>query len=473
MYIMIGRTAEIETMNRLFDSPESEFLAVYGRRRVGKTYLIRETFEGKFSFVHTGLPNVSTKKQIAHFYQSLKNQGLSQRKRPNNWFAAFDLLKSLVESKPEPRKIIFIDELPWMDAQQTDFLSAIESFWNEWACARKDIFFIVCGSASSWMVKKLFRNKGALHNRVTARIRLMPFSLAECELYARDRGLQLTRKDIADCYMALGGIPYYWRNLTRGVSLPQNFDNMFFSESGPLRKEFGELYSSLFKNATSYVKVVTALAKKKIGMSRREISEATGIKESGRLSDILDTLVESGFLHTYRTFGKKKRDCIYQLIDNFTLFHFRFLDGTTSDPHFWTSTINSPMQNTWRGLAFERLCLQHIEQMRSALGIAGVHTETYAWRHTGDDIHPKGTQIDLLLDRSDNVINICEMKYSRGTYSIDATTSEQLSEKAEIFRAVSNTNKAIHITMVTTNGVTNNMYKNTIQSEITLDDLFK
>ena len=322
------------------------------------------------------------------------------------------------------------------------------------------------------MVKKLFRNKGGLHNRVTARIPLNPFSLGVCERYVRERGIEMTRRDIAECYMAIGGIPYYWRHLVRGYSLAQNFNRMFFAEGAPLKNEFHELYASLFRNAPIYMRIVGALAKKKVGMTRDEITDATGMTDSGQVSDALDTLSESGFIRRYRSYGKNKRGGLYQLIDNFTLFHFRFLGNATSDERFWTDTLSSTRQSAWRGLAFERLCLQHLEQIRKALGIAGVHTEAYAWRHVGNDVHPQGVQIDLLLDRADNVINICEMKFAQGPFVIDKATAGELSVKAETFRAVSRTRKAIHLTMVTSEGLVRNAYNNRIQSDITLDDLF-
>ena len=470
---MIGRIEETQLLNRLYYSEESEFVAVYGRRRVGKTYLIRETFDSRFSFIHTGLPCASTRKQLSHFFKSLKDCGHTGRRLPKDWFDAFEMLKSTVSSRVEKRKVVFIDELPWMDSSRSDFLIALEAFWNEWAAPRKDVLFIVCGSASSWIVNKLFKDKGGLHNRITARILLKPFTLHECELYLQSRGIDMTRNDIAECYMAIGGIPYYWRHLARGFSLAQNFDAMFFSDSAPLKGEFAELYASLFKNAPMYMRIVSALATKKVGMTRLEMTQAASLADTGAVSEALATLEESGFIRRYRFFGKKKRESVYQLIDNFTLFHFQFLEDVTMDQHFWTNTISSARQATWRGLAFERLCLQHSNQMRKALGIAGVHTEIYAWRHAGDSVYPKGAQIDLILDRADNVMNICEMKYAKGRYLLDKDTLENLSEKAEVFRTVSKTRKAIHLTMVTSNGLVNNAYANQIQSEITLEDLFK
>ena len=469
---MVGRIKEISELTRLYESTESEFVAVYGRRRVGKTYLVRETFADRFAFHHTGLPNAVKRQQLIHFRKLLIAAGYEGPVLAN-WFEAFEALGRTVDRARDPRKIIFIDELPWMDTAKSDFVMALESFWNEWAAARKDILLIVCGSAAAWMVKNLFRNRGGLHNRVTSRICLQPFTLRECEEFAVQRGLNMGRMDLAECYMALGGIPYYWRYLTRGNSLAQNLDSLCFAPNAPLRSEFNELYSSLFRNAEAYKRVVSSLAKKKVGMMRLELLESTGIGATGKMTEILETLESSGFIRSYRSFGAKKKNTIYQLIDPFTLFHFRFLETPSSDEHFWQSTIATPAQAAWRGLAFERLCLLHLRQIRKALGIDVIHVEAYGWSFRGDDAYPDGVQIDLVLDRADNIINLCEMKYSRSVFAIDKECDGILSRKAATFAGVTKTRKALHQTIVTANGLMRNGYSGRIQSEVTLDDLFR
>ena len=470
---MIGRIAEQNELNRLCDSKESEFVAIYGRRRVGKTYLVREVFEGRFAFVHTGKAEGGMRMQLSHFRKSLEEWGGGRAPPLKSWDDAFDGLKKVLAESGMGRKVVFIDEMPWMDTPRSGFLSALESFWNEWASARRDILLIVCGSAAAWMTKNLFRNRGGLHNRVTARIFLSPFTLGECARYAEDRGLVMGRGEMAECYMVLGGIPYYWRNLQPGMSLAQNIDRLFFRENAPLRGEFGEVFKSLFRNATSYERVVAALARKKTGMTRAEIVAAAGRGLAGSLTDTLETLEASGFVRRYRMPGKRKREGIYQLIDNFTLFHFRFLDGESSDENFWQSTALSPSRAAWRGLAFERLCLQHVRQIRAALGIAGIHVEAYAWSHSPDDVWPEGAQIDLLLDRSDGIVNVCEMKFCSDVFAIDAATEAALMRKLAVFAGVTRTRKAVHLTMVTTFGLLRNAHSGRVQSEVTLDDLFK
>ena len=470
---MIGRLEEQKELNRLYSSKESEFLALYGRRRVGKTYLVRETFEGRFTFCHTGKSDGGLRDQLRHFRKSLEEFSTGRIAVPINWDEAFDSLKRVITSSNEKRKVVFIDELPWMDTPRSRCLSALESFWNEWASARKDVLLIVCGSAASWMVKNLFRNRGGLHNRVTARMCLMPFCLGECEKFAEEQSLSMSRSEIAEAYMVFGGIPYYWRQLRPGKSLPQNIDAMFFRENAPLRGEFDELYKSLFGKAAAYEKVVEVLAEKKAGMTRAEIVSSAGRGLSGILTGILGTLEWSGFIRRYRAVGRRKRDGIYQLIDNFTLFHFRFLRGATSDENFWQSTALSPARATWKGLSFERLCLQHLRQIRAALGISGVHVEAYAWNHVPDDTCPVGAQIDLLLDRSDGVINVCEMKFSSEMYLIDAKAEEDLMRKLTVFSSVTHTRKAVHLTMVTPFGILRNSHSGRVQTEVTLGDLFK
>jgi hypothetical protein len=468
---MIGRIREINELNRLHESGESEFVAIYGRRRVGKTYLVRETFADRFAFYHMGLPKGTKREQLAHFRESLASAGFAGVS-PRDWFAAFRALREVVAASPFRRKIVFLDELPWMDTAKSGFLMALEAFWNEWASARKDILLIVCGSAASWMVKNLFRNRGGMHNRVTSRICLQPFTLAECEAFARDRGLDMSRHDIAECYMALGGIPYYWRYLARGRSLAQNIDRLCFAADAPLKGEFRELYSSLFHDAWTYGRIVAALATKKCGMTRLELLDALGVPATGRLSEALETLEASGFVRSYRSYGATKKNTIYQLLDPFTLFHFRFLDPPSTDECFWSSTSASHAQTVWKGLAFERLCLLHLRQIRKALGVGAIHVEAYGWTFRGNDTYPDGVQIDLVLDRADNVVNVCELKYSRDAFVIDKAYEAALGRKIATFAGVNRLRKAVHLTMVTASGLVHNAHSGRVQSVVTLDDLF-
>lgn len=472
--MLIGREEEKRELLRTLESDSSEFVAVYGRRRVGKTYLIRETFDYSFTFQHTGMANTATKVQLSNFRNSLLEQGAVKVPQLRNWLEAFAALRTLLSSSTDKRKLVFIDELPWMDSPKSDFLSALESFWNGWATSRRDIVLIVCGSATSWIVEKIINNHGGLHNRLTRRIKLNQFSLAECYEYTKSKHLAFNHFQVLETYMIIGGIPFYWNFIEKGLSVAQNIDRMFFAESGALRDEFDMLYASLFRNPDGYIKVVTALGQKKVGMSRVEIISATGLTDNGTLTKILNELEWCGFIRRYNCMGKSVKDSVFQLMDNYTLFYFQFVKANKQqDEHFWTNSLNSPLYHAWSGLAFERVCLQHVYALKKALGISGVLSNVYSWRQKADEQKGiYGTQIDLLIDRNDQVVNLCEMKFSKFEYTISKEYEATLRKKSESFRIATNCRKAIHITMITTYGLIHNAYAGNIQKSIMLDDLF-
>lgn len=471
---MIGREVEQGDLRDVLSRDEAQLVVVYGRRRVGKTYLIREFFGNKFAFYHTGMHHNGLKEQLLAFRDSLIQYGYNVAGPLDSWHDAFLGLRRLIESNQNPgKKVIFIDELPWLDTPRSVFLPILEHFWNGWASSRKDIVMVVCGSASSWIIKKVLKNHGGLYNRVTERILLKPFTLHECELYAQQTGLVMTRREICSYYMVFGGVPFYWSLLKKGLGVPQNIDHLFFQENGKLKYEYDELFSSLFADADGYRQIISTLATLNRGMSRKEIIQKTALDDGGKLNTRLETLEQCGFIRKYQTFGKRSKDAVYQLMDNLTLFHNRFLSEKKSyDENFWTANLLSPKHNTWEGLAFERICLQHIPQIKHTLQIGGVLTNTYAWSHKPDDITPDGAQIDLLIDRADNIINLCEIKYTRGRFTPDKKLLEELYRKMEVFRAATHTRKAIHLTLITPEGTVDNSYSHAFQSQITLNDLF-
>ncbi len=470
--MIIGRKEEQQILHSAAQSENSEFVAVYGRRRVGKTYLIRETFGYKFTFQHTGLAKGNTKEQLFSFAISLRDAGYDDCPIPKSWLEAFSLLSAYLKNSTDEKKIVFLDELPWMDTPRSNFISAFEHFWNGWASARKDIVLIICGSATSWIISKVINDHGGLHNRVTKQIALQPFTLKECEMFAQSKGLEMSRYQLAECYMVFGGIPYYWSLLEKGLSLAQNIDKIIFAKNGKLSNEFNQLYASLFKSPEQYIDIVTALGKKKVGMTREEIIAATDRYSNGALSKVLDELEYCGFIRKYNGFDKKSKQAIYQLIDNYTLFYFKFIQqNENNDEHFWSASIDSAMHRAWSGLAFERLCMAHTQQIKAALGIAGVLSNVYSWRKEADEMSD-GAQIDLLIDRKDQVINLCEMKYSLSEYVIDAEYEQKLRNKKSAFINATNTRKAVHLTMVTTFGIKVNAHSGIVQNEITLEDLF-
>lgn len=470
--MMTGRESERQILLSAAKSDSSEFVAVYGRRRVGKTFLIRETFGYKFTFQHTGLANGNTKQQLFSFAISLRDAGYDDCPMPRSWLEAFSLLSTFLKNSADEKKIIFLDELPWMDTARSNFISALEHFWNGWASARKDIVLIICGSATSWIINKVINDHGGLHNRVTQQIALQPFTLHECEEYIRSRNIEMTRYQMAECYMIMGGVPYYWSLLKRELSFSQNIDNIFFAKSGKLKNEFGQLYKSLFKHPGMYIDIVTVLGSKKIGMTREEILKAIHLTTSGAISKVLDELEYCGFVRKYNGYGKKTKQAVYQLIDSYTLFYFKFIQNNeNNDEHFWSASVDSQMHRVWSGLAFERICMAHVPQIKHALGISGVLSNVYSWRKDAGD-EEQGAQIDLLIDRNDQTINLCEMKFSSAEYEISAEYEKRLRQKKSAFISSTNTRKAIHLTMVTTYGVKKNMHSDCIQNEVTLDDLF-
>lgn len=471
--MLIARKEEQKLLKASLDANESKFVAVYGRRRVGKTYLIRETFEGMFTFQHTGYAKTGTKGQLFAFAASLKEYGLQDFESPANWLEAFELLKDLIRSSHAERKVVFIDELSWMDSGRSDLMPALEGFWNGWASARKDIVLIVCGSATSWMLSKVVHNKGGLYNRLTAQINLRPFTLAECAEYAASRGIVMNHHQLLECYMVMGGIPYYWSFLRKNLSLSQNIDQIFFAKDAPLKDEYRYLFRSLFKRPEGYIAIIEALGTRKAGMERAELLEATGMTNSGGFSSKLEELEQCGFIRRYREYGKERKNAVYQLMDNFTLFHYKFLEKRPSDEHYWSNQENTPTRNAWTGVAFERVCLQHLAEMKRALGISGVLTDVSSWSCAANpEMGINGSQIDLLIDRRDQVINLCEMKYSTQEYSITKEVDAGVRHKVNDFRVLTGTKSAIHVTFVTPYGLARNSYAGNVQSEITADDFF-
>lgn len=470
--MLIGRKKEIELLNKKLAAGKSGFIAIYGRRRVGKTFLIKNVFEGRFTFRMTGISNASLSEQLVNFNMAMREQhpGVGPT-NAGNWLEAFGQIKQATEKSRQKKKIIFIDELPWIDTPHSGFIPALEHFWNSWASERKDILLVVCGSAASWMINNLINNKGGLHNRVTQKIKLEPFTLKECEEFVKSRKITLDSYQLIQLYMVLGGIPFYWDAVEKGLSAPQIINRLCFESNGLLSNEFGRLYRSLFNKAERHEAIVAALAKKGKGLTREEISRESKISTGGGFTRILDELEESDFIRRYTPFRKKRRNSLYQLSDFFSLFHIRFIKGrSTFDDDHWLKMIDNPEHRTWSGYAFEQVCLAHLPQIKEALGISGVETETSSWKSAGSG---RGAQIDLLIDRRDGIINLCEMKFSIGKYVIDKKYDAELRNKMAVFRAETQTKKSVFLTLITTFGLKTNKYSGNVQHDLTMDVLFE
>ena len=472
--MIIGREKEQSELLSLLDKEESQFCAVYGRRRVGKTYLVRETFNYQFCFQHTGVAKGTLRQQLTAFRNSLVAAGMKCA-IPKTWIEAFELLKELINHAPVGKKVLFIDELPWMDTPKGNLIGALENFWNGWATARKekDIVLIVCGSATAWISKKLLKDKGGLRGRLTNRIKLVPFTLRECELFAKGANLALGRKDVLELYMILGGIPYYWSFLKRGLSVAQNVDQLFFSETAQLHDEFEALYATLFKRPENYLKVIECMSDgRKSGMTREDILSTSKLSDGGTFSSILEELEECGFIRRFASADTAETNAMYQLIDNYTLFYYLCIKKNAfSDEHYWSNTFMSTSHSAWKGYAFERVCLQHVTQMKAALGISGVQTNVCSWFVRGTDKR-RGAQIDLVIQRADGFTDICEMKHSVNVFTIDKDYAKELQNKLDAYQTLSKDKRTLHLVLVTTNGVARNSNYNMVQREIKMDDLF-
>jgi uncharacterized protein len=470
---IIGRKEEIETLKRLKNSDKSEFVAVYGRRRVGKTFLVKNVFEKPFHFQLTGTANVPLRIQLSNFHTALVKvdpKG-TPANPPKNWFEAFNCLGNFLESLPENKKIIFLDELPWLDAPQSYFVSALEYFWNSWASNRNDVLLIVCGSAAAWMLNEVIHNHGGLHNRVTERIPIQPFTLAETEAFLQEKGGVYSRREIAELYMAVGGIPFYLENIQVQQSIAQNIDRLFFYPRGVLRTEYDDLFRSLFRKPDRHIAIVEALVQKAKGLTQKDILTATKLPMGGSFTKVLNELEQSGFIKRYLPFGKNKRDAIYQLIDPYTLFYLNFVrDSKAEGQGIWLAQSASPRWYAWSGYAFEYLCRYHIDQLKKALGIGGVYTEVSAWRSQKSK---DGAQIDLIIDRNDRVINLCEIKFSIEPFVITKADADNLQNKLSVFRTETSTKKTLFLTLIAANGLQPNEYsRRLVTVSLDLDALF-
>lgn len=470
---IIGRNKETESLESLYKSNRSEFIIVYGRRRIGKTFLVNSVFEKRMTFAYTGARNQSQKVQLQHFAEQLKLFSKSKfAPELKNWEDAFNQLKELILALPATkRKVIFFDEMPWIDTPKSSFVAALEYFWNAWAAQRTDIMFIACGSATSWMVDKLVENKGGLHNRITAQIYLRPFTLGECERMLVANNCVWDRYTILQCYMTFGGVPFYLTLLNPKESLAQNINRLFFEKNAVMKNEFDELFNALFNQADKYIEVVSALARRREGLQRSEIIEETSFSGGG-LSKILDNLERCDFITSYSKYKKTIRDSFYRISDNYLLFYFKFVRGNNSkDNKYWTNNLTTSAVAAWQGFSFETVCIQHLEQIKKKLGISGIATNSCSWRKNGTKAS-QGAQIDLLIDRADRVINICEMKFSQVPYSISKDYENNLRLKMAYFIEETKTRKSLALTMVTTYGVLQGIHSGIVNNEVVMDDLF-
>lgn len=481
MSYIIGREKEIRELHGLYNSGNAEFVAIYGCRRVGKTFLVDEALKGKITFRHAGLSPVdeqnrknNLKAQLTHFFFSLQMQGMKGGKCPSSWMEAFYMLEQLLEkkSKDNKRQVVFIDELPWLDTPRSGFMTAFEGFWNTWGCHRDNLMLVVCGSASSWMLDNLINNHGGLYGRTTYEIKLHPFTLTECEEYFRGKGIRLSHYDIVQSYMIVGGIPYYLGYMKKGLSLAQNIDQLFFADGAKLHDEYDRLFASVFSNPEQMKRIVQLLAGRRLGFTRKDILSKTGLDDCGSSTRMLKTLEMSDFIRPYVPFGKSLREVYYKLIDPFCLFYLKFVHTRKEmDPEFWMHNVTSASINSWRGFAFEEICFNHVDKIKKALNILGVSSRQSGWAVIGDD-DTEGGQIDLLIERKDNVVNMCEMKFYSELITISKAYHAKLVHRQNLLMKNLSRKTVVQPVLVTTEGLAYNEYSGIFQNVVIIDDLF-
>lgn len=463
---IIGRKEEQRELLRLMASEQPEFVMVYGRRRVGKTYLVRETFKDNLVFYMTGLNNVELSDQLANFRTALATaSGNVDIPASQTWFDAFEQLRTFLQQNNAAKKVVFLDEVPWMDTKGSKFIPALEHFWNSYASTDSAIKLIVCGSAASWMVKKIVENHGGLHNRLTYKLKLNPFNVGEVKEFLESKNIYWDYQMVTECYMVLGGIPYYLNLLTPDLSLAQNIDKLFFSESALLEGEFRSLYSSLFLHSEEYISIIKVLAEKKIGFTRDEIIAALSVSDGGGVTRKLTELEQCGFIRKYKALGRVPY--LYQLADFFSLFYFTFLEkGDNYDSETWMHLQNTSTHKTWCGLGFERFCIANAEKIKNILGISGIATKTYS-------VYSSEAQIDMVIERGDRVVNLFEMKYTALPYSLDKKDAESMENKMLLLQSKLKKKQNIANVLVTTSPIKPNAYSaRWVQRNITLEEIF-
>ena len=476
---IIGREKEIEELKSLYNKDSSELVAIYGRRRVGKTYLVNQVFDNVYSFKHAGMSPLecengksNAKEQLNHFYNSLKLYGMKENKKPKNWLDAFYMLEVLLSSKKDGKKqVVFIDELPWMDTPKSNFISAFEAFWNTWANGR-NIMVIVCGSANSWIINNLINNYGGLYGRVTYEIKLEPLCLRECELLLKRNNVLLSRYDIVQAYMAVGGIPYYLNYFQPKLTLNENINLLFFKNNSVLKDEFSRLFKSIFTSPGIIEKIVRFLAKKHIGLTKEELCEELKMAKGESVDKALKGLLASNFIIKYKPLTDEKK-MYYKLIDPFCIFYLKFVDNTTSlDIDLFSGFTSKQSIVSYRKIAFENVCFNHINQIKNALRILGVESTQSTFIYKGDG-NIEEAQIDLLIKRRDNIVNMCEIKYYVDEYTNDKTGHLSIVRKNNTLSNFIKKRQTIRNVLITTYGLKYNEYSGDYVNTIVLDDLFK
>lgn len=481
---MINRESYVTELTNLGNKPNPQLLALYGRRRVGKTCLVRHCFQRltiRYMEV-TGLKDGNMHQQLSLFSRALGDCFFSGAPIavPKDWFAAFDLLTAqLVKSKSPELRVLFLDELPWLTTKRSNLLAALDHFWNTQWSLMKNLIIILCGSAASWMLDKLINSKGGLHNRLTKTINLPPFNLSETKQFLQAKKMRLSNKHILDLYMVMGGIPYYLEQLQANKSVAENIDRLCFSADGLLRDEFPRLFNSLFALSETSKRIIKVIAQHRYGISRQQIIQKTKIPSGSNLNNRLYELEAAGFIHGYTPYGYSRKEMYYRVIDEYTLFYLRWIEphlysGFPFNENHWQVEMKTPAWQSWAGYSYESVCMKHGEQILRALKLERIGSKMGSWRHISAVKSTKmGAQIDLLFDRNDNAITLCEIKYTDKLYTLDKTTAKTFLQKRELFSEITKTKKQIFFALITTIGLKPSLWNDeVIDIVINLEALF-
>lgn len=473
MNTIIGREQEIKKLSAAVDRVRPEFIALYGRRRVGKTFLINQMFRNQFAFKMTGVIEGTLKDQFTAFVDAMNDYGFDVPEQPKDWMQAFIMLKNALKKKVNNGEqcIVFIDELPAMDAEGSNVAGAVGYFWNSWASQYDNFVFIICGSATSWMITNVIDSKGGLHDRITVEMPIHPFTLKETEQYLEYQHFLWNRQMVLQAYMIFGGIPYYLSLLDKEESLVQNVDRLFFSQDIQMRREFRRLFNTLYKNPDKYIDIIKALNKSRKGLTREEIASELKCSNNGHLGKQLEDLVCCDLIrkNIVREKEIKRKDAIYQLCDFFSLFYLTFIERAEVEQQYWSHHINTPEVNSWMGLTYERICMAHIQQIKHSLHLDTISTLSYSWR---SKTSTPAAQIDIIIERADKIVNICEVKYCQYEYNLDKDEYERINKRKNAFIQETGLRHTPWLTMITTEGVARGKYSEMIQTQVTLDDLF-
>lgn len=457
---IVGRVREQQVLTDVLNSHRSELVAIYGRRRIGKTYLVREFLGKQIKFSFTGLSIGQRSDQIKNFMLKLNEvtDDFKKEKQPADWLEALSYLKTLLKGIKESKKkkVIFIDEFPWVDSHKSGFLPAFENFWNDYCTTRSDLVVVVCGSAASYMVKKIINNTKGLSKRITQTIKLKPFNLCETRNFFKYKGIPMEEYEILKIYMVLGGVAEYLEHVKPGESAVISIENLCFQKEAYLEDEYNQVFKSLFVENSYHQKIMDALSEgNKKGVTRDELLEALRISSGGRFTDSLDELMQSGFVLKYDAYRGNTKTILYRIYDEFCLFHLQFIVPFKGSK--WTQIFQKQEYKSWCGYAFETICLKHAQEIKQALKCDQIESKNYSWQNDK-------AQVDLVIDRDDDVVNLCEIKFYNNEYSMDSGYLTSLRNKENQFKTATKTKKSIYTVMITTWGVNLNQYSKAILS---------